>query len=162
MGDGCGLYWREQQRQQQEAREALAQLRRQMFAQIATPQVGDILNARTNDGGKTLVCTKRGIVACLAHGDRVLIFANHPGFAKTWHLPKDRPVEAVFGFGGDGVNRDLLIVRNGPSIPVQQLNRKIGIKVLSLVKRSTEPEYDEAAARETLGQLQLENELVPA
>lgn len=152
MGDGCKILWEEQRRKQEAARH--------VFSRIAPPSVGDALSVRTVGAEKTFVCVKRDIIACLAPGDRVVIFTT-PTFRKTWKLArKPGVVEATFGHRG--TERDFLVIEAGPAIPVRELSRKIGVKVLSIVERHEEPIYDETAARETLDQLQHAETLVTA
>jgi hypothetical protein len=121
------------------------------FSRIESTNVGDVLSTRVAGGVKALVCEERGVIACLAPGDRLRIESPKPGFKKRYGL--DHETLVTFDMGEDGCDR--FITNKGIIIPLSGFNRRLIITVISVVPR----DHDHPA--EPACQTQIENESEP-
>lgn len=123
---------------------------RGVFNRIVQPRIGDVLTTRISDGVKQLVCEETGTIACLAPGDRVSITIAQCGRRfQERYLAGESSGDATFGMD-DG---DHFVTDAGTMIPINALNRRLYLTVLSMVpQRHThpEPEYDAGAVERML------------
>jgi|GEM_PF-6469897 len=125
------------------------------FPTTAQVQIGDLLRtAETDEDIKGMVCEARGVIACLSDGDRVEIRGGRVNFRKAWGLnkiPVDQWISTTFKHDHEGFG--CLVLDGGESIPFNQLNRRIKIRVVSVVEQrhpEVMPEYDDAVVANLL------------